>query len=397
MRSNYSWLRGILISALLLIGLPNPVTAATRAPYACEADGTQTSGAIYRICMPDLFWNGDLILFAHGYVSPTLPVGIPEGQLNLNGTSVPAAVTSLGYAFAVTSYSANGLAVKEGVADVIDLVSIFKSKHAGVKHVYLMGFSEGGLVSVLALEQSDVFSGALAACGQLGSFTVQANHFGDFRTAFDYFFPSLLPGTPISIPTTLIDNFDTVFTNTIAPQLSNPANAISLTQLVSVTGIPAPITATAVITQAVRDLLWYNVYGTMDGISKLKGQPYDNMTRVYSGSLNDTALNAGVQRFAADAAALTEMEAFYKPLGRPRVPLVTLHTTGDEIVPYRHEDIFRERVVARGMTPRHDNVPVTGYGHCAFSVTDIQSGLTLLQQRVQNPVRFRINLPVLTK
>ena len=49
MRSNYSWLRGILISALLLIGLPNPVTAATRAPYACEADGTQTSGAIYRI------------------------------------------------------------------------------------------------------------------------------------------------------------------------------------------------------------------------------------------------------------------------------------------------------------------------------------------------------------
>ena len=82
MRSNYSWLRGILISALLLIGLPNPVTAATRAPHACEADGTQASGAIYRICMPDLFWNGDLILFAHGYVSPTLPVGIPEGVLD---------------------------------------------------------------------------------------------------------------------------------------------------------------------------------------------------------------------------------------------------------------------------------------------------------------------------
>ena len=32
----------------------------------------------------------------------------------------------MGYAFAVTSYSKTGLAVVQGVADVVDLVDIFK-------------------------------------------------------------------------------------------------------------------------------------------------------------------------------------------------------------------------------------------------------------------------------
>lgn len=387
------WLRVVFVGVLMLSGYAT-ATPTHATPLACDPDGTQTSGAKYRICMPAV-WNGDLILFAHGYMSPTLPVGIPEDQLNIGGTNIPFAINLLGYAFAVTSYSANGLAVKEGVADVIDLANIFKAQHPTVKHMYLMGFSEGGLVTSLALEQSNVFAGGIAACGPIGNFEVQANHIGDFRVAFDYFFPGLLPGTAISVPTTLLDNYDTVFTNTIAPALTNPANAISLTQLVSVTAIPAPITATDTITQAVRDLLWYNVHGTMDGIAKLNGQPFDNATRMYVGSLNDPALNANIARFSADAAALAEMDAFYKPAATPRVPIVTLHTTGDEIVPYAHEDLYRERIVQNRLTFRHDNIAVNGYGHCRFSTANVQVALGLLQQRVQNPARFPAYLPVL--
>jgi hypothetical protein len=79
----------------------------------CE-DGEQESGAIYRICMPTAPpWNGDLVIYAHGYVGPHKPVGIPEDQISLPGsdTTVDQIVHSLGFAFATTSYYTNGLAV----------------------------------------------------------------------------------------------------------------------------------------------------------------------------------------------------------------------------------------------------------------------------------------------
>src|SRR5512139_1716815 len=77
--------------------------------------------------VPQLPWNGDLVVYAHGYV-PDLgqPVAIPEDQLDFDGVYLPDLINSMGYAFAVTSYSVNGLAVPEGVADVRDLVSVFK-------------------------------------------------------------------------------------------------------------------------------------------------------------------------------------------------------------------------------------------------------------------------------
>ena len=48
----------------------------------CE-EGTQPSGALYRICVPDLLpWNGDLFLCAHGYTSVTSPLALaPETGL----------------------------------------------------------------------------------------------------------------------------------------------------------------------------------------------------------------------------------------------------------------------------------------------------------------------------
>src|SRR5262245_58858423 len=104
-------MRGLL-GAALLAALPSARPAAPpTTTVTCEPDGVQASGAIYRICMPAV-WNGDLVLYAHGYVGAGEPVAIPENQLSLpDGTSVPGIVNALGFAFATTSYSTNGLAV----------------------------------------------------------------------------------------------------------------------------------------------------------------------------------------------------------------------------------------------------------------------------------------------
>ena len=65
----------------------------------------------------------------------------------------------------------------------------------------MTGVSEGGLITALAIEQRpDVFDGGLSTCGPIGDFSQQINYFGDFRVLFDYFFPGVMPGSPISIP-----------------------------------------------------------------------------------------------------------------------------------------------------------------------------------------------------
>lgn len=218
-----------LLSAVLLItvsctpggtwGSQAQVSPAVPVASAACQDGVQTSGARYRICMPNIlsFWNGDLLVYAHGYVPSFAPVAIPEDQLRLpDGTSIPDQVTFLGYAFATTSYSVNGLAVKEALVDLADLASIFRSQYPQVQHVYLVGVSEGGLITTLGVEQpAQVYQGGIATCGPIGDFQKQANYFGDFRVIFDYFFPGLMPGSPVNIPQDLMDNWDTHFQNTI--------------------------------------------------------------------------------------------------------------------------------------------------------------------------------------
>ena len=254
----FKWIR--LIGVLALLGLTLGMLGLTvhaaaplppLSPAAC-ADGTQASGAIYRICMPSPFppWNSDLIVYAHGYMAPNQPVRIPEEQLHLpDGTYIPSAINLMGYAFATTSYYTNGLAVREGLADLVDLVSIFKAQHPTVKRAFLVGASEGGLITTLAVEQyPQVFNGGLATCGPIGDFAAHANYLGDFRVVFDYFFPGLMPGTPVTIPQSLMDTWETsYYSTTILPAISNPASALSVTQLLSVTlydnGLISPTTA----------------------------------------------------------------------------------------------------------------------------------------------------------
>ena len=367
---------------------------------ACEPDGTQASGAKYRICMP-VFppWNGDLFVYAHGYVPATAPVAIPEDQLYLpDGTYIPDAANILGYAFATTSYSVNGLAIKQGLADLTDLVSIFRASHPTLKRVVLVGVSEGGLITTLATEQSpNVYSGGLAACGPIGDFRGQISYVGDFRVVFDYFFPGLIPGTPVDVPPALIASWSTYYTTTVVPVLMAPSSAISVTQLMNVTGVPYDPGDPATIAAGISTELWYSVQATNDAAAKLGGQPLDNLTRVYSGSLDDVALNAGVQRFSASPAALTEIQAYYQTAGRPLVPLVTAHTTKDQTVPFWHETLYRAKVVANNRTPRHDLIALDRFGHCNFSLAEMVQALQLLQTRVNDPPKWPVYLPLILR
>jgi pimeloyl-ACP methyl ester carboxylesterase len=364
-------------------------TVADLAPEAisnCDPDGTQNSGAVYRICMPpNWWWNGDLVIFAHGYVAYNQPVGIPEDQLCLpdDGLCLPDIINTLGYGFATTSYSVNGLAIKEGLADVVDLVDIFSQQYGRPDRVFLTGASEGGLVTVLAVEQyPQVFDGGLATCGPIGDFNRQISYFGDFRVLFDYFFPGLIEGSPVEIPQPIIDNWETIYEGNIRPVVFDPANQETLRQLIRVSGAPYdPDDMMASTEESVADVLWYNVFATNDARVKLTGQPFGNRLRWYRGSDNDFRLNRRVQRFVAEPSAVAEIEAFYQTTGELEVPLVTLHTTRDQQVPYFHELLYRWKTLVAGSGLRHINLPVERYGHCNFTIAETLAAFGLLVLR----------------
>jgi pimeloyl-ACP methyl ester carboxylesterase len=318
-------------------------------------------------------------VFAHGYVSPTVPAGtIPVDQLTLQGVSIPALVNSLGFAFAVSSYPKNGLAILEGMADLDNLVAFYKQLGYNPGRVYLVGASEGGLVTTKLIEQGgSIFSGGLALCGPIGDFRGQINHFGDFRVVFDYFFPGVLPFSPVSVPTSAMDNWDTQLVPAIGAAIA--ADPSAARQLYLVTQTPTDPTQPAA---SAIGALWYNVFATDDANTELGGQPFGNRFRFYFGSKNDLRLNLRVERFTADPDALAQIQQFYQTTGRLPAPLVTMHTTGDPIVPYWHEVLYGLKVLLAGSVRNYIHVPVARYGHCNFEPPEVLLGFALLVAKV---------------
>ena len=113
--------------------------------------------------------------------------------------------------------------------------------------------------------------------------------------------------------------------------------------------------------------------------------PYDNTGFVYSGSCNDAALNAGVERFAASPDAVEYLETYYDPNGQLQVPFLTLHTIGDPVVPFFHETLYATKVSAAGASDHLVQQSVNSYGHCNFKVAEIMNSFDALANWVANP------------
>jgi pimeloyl-ACP methyl ester carboxylesterase len=358
--------------------VPEPPPDEGQAPTAGCSDGVLEHGALYRICFPAT-WNGDLVLYAHGYVAPQRELAIPEDVVG--GQSASTLVLGLGYAYATTSYRANGLVAPDGVDDLLELVDTVERRYRpDPARAVVVGFSEGGLVATLAAERHpDRFEGALAGCGPIGNFRAQLDYIDDFRVVFDYFFPSLLPGNAVDIPESVREHWDRLYVPAIVVALAAKPDAAR--ELLRVTGAPAAGDDLRSMAETTIGLLWYNVFGTADAQARLGGQPFDNSARVYSGSSDDAALNAGVERFNADPSALVGLARFGTS-GNLSVPVVNLHTTGDPIVPFSQASFYAEKVAQAGASALFTQIDVPRHGHCTFEAAELLSAFSSLWDKV---------------
>jgi len=359
---------GICLFAVATIALtPTP----GRADSTCDPDGVQDSGSKYRICMPAASdYNNRLVIWAHGFQDAGTPVQIPEDQLCFSDVCLPDLVNSLGFAFATNSYSKTGLAVLEGQADILDLVQIFASKKGMPERIYLVGASEGGLITALSVEQyPQVFAAGVAACGPIGDFRRQIDYFGDGRATFNYFFPGVIPGDPFEPDPETVAGWLQHYEDVVKPIVFDPAKRHQLDQWVRVAKLPFdPANYLGSLEISVRDMLRYSVVNLNDAAETLGGFPFDNKRRWYTGSDSDFFLNLFVPRKSADPAALTEMETFYRTTGALVRPLVTMHTLKDQQIPYWHEQFYALKTLASGtFLTRHFNIPIDRFEHCNFT------------------------------
>ncbi|HEU5403249.1 MAG TPA: hypothetical protein VFU86_17970 [Terriglobales bacterium] len=385
-------MKRILITLTLFTAMVSGVSAAQCSsalagygPYGTQQGASGNAEYVVFMPQPANCFNGTVILFAHGYVPVGAPAGAWLSQLQLpDGTSLPALVNSLGFGFAASSFSKDGLAVLQGIQDTKALINVLNGLNIHAAKVLLTGASEGGLVTAKSIESDTTYAGGLAVCGPIGSFQKQINYLGDARVLFDYFFPGVLGPAwtqdNITIPTELMLNWTSKYDPAIRQAIHN--KPLAAFQFLNVSHIPFGLNP-ANADDAIVSALWYNVFATNDAMITLGGNPYDNIRHKYTGSFNDAKLNARVARFAEDSAAQSEL-AKYETDGLLSNPLVTLHTTADPQVPFWQETLYRAKVQGQNSLSELNQIPVFSFGHCNVSANDAKLALAVLLLKTAN-------------
>ena len=357
--------------APVLAGKPPATTPAARHPAgvprpaqeAVHLEGDLGPGALYSIDVP-ADWNGDLVLWAHGYTLPHLPVALPAGD---NMPAIRAGILARKLAFAVTSYSENGYAVAEGARQIHQLRGVFSSRVAPPKRTMLLGFSLGGLIGLKLVEtHPGLYDAALLMSGVVGGTQAEVNYVGDVRTLFDALFPCPLPGDVTHVP-------DEPFPiAAVYPcLLGNPSSVGGLVCTYRDPRFTLPGRSPEEFGQTILRVLGFHWYAAEDLFDRTHDhQLYDNKDVGYTSCI--PGLNDRVRRYRSTADAESFMGQHYEPSGVVQIPVLSLHARHDPEVPSGHETLLRERVEAAGYGRNLVQRIPDLYGHTeVFSADDV--------------------------
>ena len=120
-------------------------------------------GGLYRVEIPET-WNGELTLYAHGFVSNA---GAQGSTLRVGNSPIREHLIKGGFAWAASSYRCNGYVPGQGLLDTMALTDLFTKFNNGraPQRVFLTGTSMGGHVTVLGMHEfPTTFAAGLAMC-----------------------------------------------------------------------------------------------------------------------------------------------------------------------------------------------------------------------------------------
>jgi len=347
--------------------------------------GTASDGSLYEIVKP-ANWNGQLVLYAHGIVDPQLPIALPSDSTFLDFRD---AIVAAGYAVAYSSFAANGFAIEEGIRDTDQLRAEFAKAVGTPQKTFLVGVSLGSAVVIALAERTPQnYSGALPMCGLLGGSPLEVEYVGNSRILFDYFFPGVIPGTllhtslvsydPALGPPDLGYEVEVALVNGLNPAINKTLPTL---QLADTLGLEAA--SPTEVVEGLLEVLGFDVRYVNDLLARTnQASPYDNRLIWYFGSLNDFALNKGVERVAGTREGLDYLLLYYQTTGQVRIPTLTLHTTRDPLVPYWHEAVYHLLATEQHREGLLVQQSVNRFGHCEFVDSEVANAFSGLVEWV---------------
>ncbi|HEY7566849.1 MAG TPA: hypothetical protein VH762_04725 [Gemmatimonadaceae bacterium] len=357
------------------------VTLPATGPFARIVEGEIGPGALYALYIPTS-WNGDAIFYSHGVRDVDSPVDLRDQ----NGFfAVRDLLGAQGFAIAYSSWSDNGIAMKDGAQRVHQLRGILAGELKGQpKRSFLLAHSLGSGVALdLVQTYGKQYDGALLMCGLVGGTLLETQYAAHMRALFDAFFPGTIPGDVISVPpgTPVI-----TLPQVIAAVQSNP---LALFTIASLTQTPLPYvpmgnpldpssTAFQTLVGSLYGGLQYQMRFANNLLDLTHGHStFDNSTTTYS--LGATPflppavlqplvnfLNAAVKRYSMDPASMNFMQHYFTPNGNLQIPVLTLHNTWDPGVPAFHETALLQAVTTAGTNQYLLQRLYPAYGHCAI-------------------------------
>ena len=321
----------------------------------------------YQIELPDK-WNGELVLYAHGFAGFGTEVAVQSPPPALRQYLI-----ENGFAWAASSYSENGYVPGIGADDTLALKDEFEGRFGEAKKTYLTGASMGGNVVALALEHhADEYDGALTICGALGGIA-QIDYLVSWVALAEYTsgleFPIGEPGATLG----------SLFLSAVPRELGSAAKPTPKGQQFAsavkhLTGGPRPFFKEGFAEQ----------YTVNFGLALLDPERKTLVNRASTNDghnyhidpglgLDDGRLNAEVQRYKSDPAA-RDAEAhpdLVPTTGKISDPLLTLHNTGDLFVPISQEQYYRKQVDEAGKADLLVQRAIRSAGHCTFSSQEL--------------------------
>ena len=348
------------------------------APATARAD-TELTGqagqAFYRIVVPDP-WNGDLVIWNHGFSLS------PPGPVTDLGPLAPLQLAE-GYAIAASSYRMSGWALFKTNQDLEALYQTFVGHFGAPGRVLVTGASLGGAVTAAAIESAELGNvvGAYSLCGALAGsrnwdLGVDVRIIYDTVCANTFF--ATIPGGPEGLPagSTLTSTHVALAVNECMgvlthPDLRTPTQRSNLADFRSLTGVPENFVLT---------VMGYVTFGLADLVhdqAKLRGRVGTGTAGVTYGE----PLDSMIPRYEAHRGAAHRLDANYSPSGDVRgAKIVTLHTDKDALMVVENEDAYASVVPAANLTVAVavETIP----SHCGFSEREVIAGWESLRSWV---------------
>ncbi|MCW0045271.1 hypothetical protein OIU13_01840 [Brevundimonas sp. BT-123] len=318
--------------------------------------GRAVKGGYYWIAFPQ-DWNGALIVHAHG--GPR--TSAPEPNDPLEDMERFSMTVKEGFAWAGSTYRRGGYGVRMAAEDTDDLRQIFWNAFGKPRRTLVHGQSWGGNVAAKTAELyardaegQVMWDGVVLTNGVIGGGTRTYRFRADLRAVYQFYcnnhplpnepqYP-LWQGLPLDSYLNRAQLAERVKTCTgvglplaerSAEQKRNLANILAVTGVNEEQLIPHLAWATFLF----RDM----VLRRLDGLN-----PFDNSHTVYQGSHDDEALNAGVQRFAADPMGVARLAYDADLSGLIVAPTLTIHAKNDATAFVSNDALYRETVAAAG-------------------------------------------------